>query len=143
MKSMTNCIHEYEALLNQVVERREAVQNFDRFLRDKTAWLTSPASTRFHLAEDGGLLRHSVNVAQTLLKLRDIRPNYDLQLWPGKEPKPYLVNKQEFHFIELPDDRKAAYDMAERVFQELQEALNSDAEQNDETQRERLCHTPL
>jgi hypothetical protein len=71
MNSTPNCIQEYEALLNQIVERREAVEKFDRFLRDKTAWLTSPASTRFHLAEDGGLLRHSVNVAKTLLKLRD------------------------------------------------------------------------
>jgi hypothetical protein len=110
MKSMTNCIHEYEALLNQIVERREAVQKFDRFLRDKTAWLTSPASTRFHLAEDGGLLRHSVNVAQTLLKLRDtLAPDLSAESCVivglfhdlgkvGMPGKPYyLPNPSEWH----------------------------------------------
>jgi hypothetical protein len=111
MKSMTtNCIQEYEALLNQIVERREAVQKFDRFLRDKTAWLTSPASTRFHLAEDAGLLRHSVNVAQTLLKLRDtLAPDLSAESCVivglfhdlgkvGMPGKPYyLPNPSEWH----------------------------------------------
>jgi 23S rRNA maturation-related 3'-5' exoribonuclease YhaM len=110
MKSSTNCIQEYETLLNQVVERREAVEKFDRFLRDKTAWLTSPASTRFHLAEDGGLLRHSVNVAQTLLKLRDtLAPDLSAESCVivglfhdlgkvGMPGKPYyLPNPSEWH----------------------------------------------
>lgn len=110
MKSMTNCIQEYEALLNQIVERREAVQKFDSFLRDKTAWLTSPASTRFHLAEDGGLLRHSINVAQTLLKLRDtLAPDLSAESCVivglchdlgkvGMPGKPYyLPNPSEWH----------------------------------------------
>jgi len=61
----------YEELLNRVEQRREAVQKFDAFLRRDTAWLTAPASTRYHLAHDGGLLEHSVNVATTLLKLRE------------------------------------------------------------------------
>lgn len=61
----------YEELLNRVEQRQEAVQKFDAFLRRDTAWLTAPASTRYHLAHDGGLLEHSVNVATTLLKLRE------------------------------------------------------------------------
>jgi 23S rRNA maturation-related 3'-5' exoribonuclease YhaM len=69
--SETKPIAKYKELLTQVIERREAVEKFAAFLERETAWLTSPASTRFHLAEEGGLLRHSVNVAQTLLKLRD------------------------------------------------------------------------
>lgn len=60
----------YEQLLARVTARREAVQKLDAFLRRETAWLTSPASTRFHLAHEGGLLEHSVNVTSTLLKLR-------------------------------------------------------------------------
>ena len=60
----------YEKLLDHVTTRREAVQKLDAFLRRETSWLTSPASTRFHLAHDSGLLEHSVNVATTLLKLR-------------------------------------------------------------------------
>src|SRR5204862_240263 len=34
--------------------------------------LTSPASTRFHLAKEGGLVEHSLNVAATLLQLREL-----------------------------------------------------------------------
>ena len=60
----------YEKLLAHVQDRREAVQKLDQFLRNETSWLTSPASTRFHLAYASGLLEHSVNVATTLLKLR-------------------------------------------------------------------------
>jgi hypothetical protein len=62
---------QYNQLLDRVETRREAIQQFDQFLRTETAWLASPASTRFHLAKEGGLLEHSVNVATTLLKLRD------------------------------------------------------------------------
>jgi len=107
---MINCIPEYEALLSHVVNRREAVEKFDRFLRTETAWLTSPASTRFHLAEDGGLLRHSVNVAQTLLKLREtLAPDLSLESCVivalfhdlgkvGMPGKPYyLPNPSEWH----------------------------------------------
>ena len=107
---MINCIPEYEALLSHVVNRREAVEKFDLFLRTETAWLTSPASTRFHLAEDGGLLRHSVNVAQTLLKLRGtLAPDLSLESCVivalfhdlgkvGMPGKPYyLPNPSEWH----------------------------------------------
>jgi hypothetical protein len=60
----------YSDLLEKVVVRRAEVLAFDAFLREKTAWLTAPASTRFHLAKDGGLIEHSVNVARTLLTMR-------------------------------------------------------------------------
>jgi len=40
-------------------------------LETETAWLTAPASTRFHLCREEGLLEHSVNVAETMLKLKD------------------------------------------------------------------------
>ena len=61
----------YEDLLSLVVDRRDEVRTFDEFLRTRTAWPTAPASTRFHLAKPGGLIEHSVNVARTLLRLRD------------------------------------------------------------------------
>lgn len=60
----------HDALLEFVVERSAQVQEFERFLRCETTWLTSPASTRFHLACEGGLIEHSVNVANILLRLR-------------------------------------------------------------------------
>ena len=40
-------------------------------LHSETTWLTSPASTRYHLNVKGGLLLHSVGVAETLLRIKD------------------------------------------------------------------------
>jgi len=60
----------YQSLLNKVVLRADEVKRFEMFLRTRTSWLTSPASTRFHLACTGGLLQHSLNVAHTILALR-------------------------------------------------------------------------
>jgi len=60
----------YEALKAKVVKRRQPFDEFIRFLEKETSWLTSPASTRFHLCEESGLLKHSVGVAETLLRLR-------------------------------------------------------------------------
>jgi len=61
----------YEALKQKVVERKEQFASFVLMLETQTSWLTSPASTRFHLNRDTGLLEHSVSVAENLLKFRD------------------------------------------------------------------------
>ena len=61
---------EYRELLSLVTERKDALQGCVEFLEAETSWLTAPASTRFHLSIRGGLVRHSVNVARTLLQLR-------------------------------------------------------------------------
>ena len=65
---------EYEHLFKHLGERKAQIETFDAFLRQNTAWLESPASTRtdFHLAEPGGLIKHSINVTETLLKLRGL-----------------------------------------------------------------------
>jgi hypothetical protein len=60
----------YEALKARVVKRKQPFGEFIRFLEEETSWLESPASTRFHLCEPAGLLKHSVGVAETLLKFR-------------------------------------------------------------------------
>ncbi len=60
----------YEALLAKIHDRKEAVNKFIDMLHSETPWLTSPASTKFHLNREGGLLEHSVGVAETLLQLR-------------------------------------------------------------------------
>lgn len=64
----------YEKLLNKVIERKEAVQKFDKYLKKNTSWMTAPASSRtsFHLCKVGGLLEHSVNVTKTLLSIRNL-----------------------------------------------------------------------
>jgi 23S rRNA maturation-related 3'-5' exoribonuclease YhaM len=61
----------YQRLIALVKDRQKEITEFERFLREETCWITSPASTRFHLAVGGGLVQHSVNVATTLLKLRE------------------------------------------------------------------------
>ncbi len=61
----------YVALKERVVERKKEFDTFIKMLEAKTIWLTSPASTRFHLNEKKGLLKHSVAVAENLLKFRD------------------------------------------------------------------------
>jgi hypothetical protein len=60
----------YETLKARVASRKRQFGEFIGFLEKETSWLTSPASTRFHLCEESGLLRHSVGVAETLLRLR-------------------------------------------------------------------------
>jgi 23S rRNA maturation-related 3'-5' exoribonuclease YhaM len=37
-------------------------------MENETSWMTAPASTKHHLCREGGLLEHSVNVAETMLK---------------------------------------------------------------------------
>jgi len=61
----------YETLKRKVTEREDSFKRFLDFLETQTTWLNSPASTRFHLAEEKGLLKHSVGVAETLLKFRE------------------------------------------------------------------------
>lgn len=65
-------ITQYELLKKKVQKRKKQFDEFINFLENKTNWLTSPASTRFHMSEEGGLLKHSVLVTQTLLKLREL-----------------------------------------------------------------------
>jgi hypothetical protein len=60
----------YAILKARVVERREPFAEFVRMMETETAWLEGPASTRFHLNRESGLLEHSVGVTETLLRLR-------------------------------------------------------------------------
>lgn len=42
--------------------KREGIEKFVDFLEQKTDFKTAPASTKFHLCEEGGLVEHSLNV---------------------------------------------------------------------------------
>ena len=64
-------ITRYEGLKGKITERKEAFNDFINMLENESSWLTSPASTRFHLCEEKGLLKHSVGVAESLLKFRE------------------------------------------------------------------------
>ncbi len=60
----------YERLKSMVTERREQFVSLMSFVEAETEYLTAPASSRFHLSCEGGLLEHSVNVCETMLRLR-------------------------------------------------------------------------
>ena len=59
-------------LLGRVKKRREHVARFVEWLERETNYFTSPASSRYHLAMEGGLLIHSVTVTEILLKLKEV-----------------------------------------------------------------------
>ena len=63
-------MHRYRDLKARVVERKAEFQELMKYVENETVYLTAPASTRFHLCHEQGLLEHSVNVAETLLKLK-------------------------------------------------------------------------
>jgi len=63
---------EYTELKLKIVERKKEFEDFINFLENKTTWLTAPASVKYHLSQEKGLLMHSVGVAKTLLKLRKL-----------------------------------------------------------------------
>ncbi len=61
----------YHNLKTLVEIRKEPFTKLMHHLETETVWLTTPASTRFHLCREKGLLEHSVNVAETMLKLKN------------------------------------------------------------------------
>ncbi|SFH81956.1 HD domain-containing protein [Selenomonas ruminantium] len=63
-------MHRYQKLKDKVIIRRQEFIELMDYVETKTSYLTSPASTRFHLCIEGGLLEHSVNVAENLLKIK-------------------------------------------------------------------------
>lgn len=62
----------YETLKDKVVTRRVEWDNLTSFIETETSYLMAPASTKYHLCREGGLLEHSVNVAETMLTIKDV-----------------------------------------------------------------------
>ncbi len=68
---MEECIRKrYEALKMLVVKRRSQFDRLIDFMESETTWLIAPASTKYHLCKESGLLEHCVNVAESMLKIR-------------------------------------------------------------------------
>ncbi len=63
-------LERYNDLKSVVIERKEQFDRVIDFMEKETTWLKAPASTRYHLCKEGGLLEHSVNVAETMLKIK-------------------------------------------------------------------------
>ena len=62
----------YQVIKKKVVDRAELFEKLMTHLESNTDWLIAPASTKFHLCRKGGLLEHSVNVAETLIKIKNL-----------------------------------------------------------------------
>ena len=72
LESIDNFEEKYNALFEKLLDRKEQVVKFKSFLENETCWLTSPASTRFHLNIEKGLLIHSVGVAYNALRIKNL-----------------------------------------------------------------------
>ena len=62
----------YAALKDRVVLRRVQFQRLMNRLEISVDWLNAPASTKYHMNKPHGLLEHSVNVAETMLKIKEV-----------------------------------------------------------------------
>ena len=62
----------YQALKEKVVNRKDEFAELMRFIEEETAYLTTPASIKYHLCREHGLLEHSINVAENLLKIKAV-----------------------------------------------------------------------
>jgi hypothetical protein len=62
----------YNVLLSKLIRTRSDIATFVEMLHNSTSWFSAPASTKYHLNRPQGLLEHSVNVTETLLKLRAV-----------------------------------------------------------------------
>jgi len=62
----------YENLKRRVVRRKLEFNEFIEFLEKETTWLISPASTKYHLAVEKGLLIHSVGVAYNMMEIKKV-----------------------------------------------------------------------
>ncbi len=67
---MATVMERYERLKNIVTERKAEFERLISFIENETEYLTAPASTRFHLSKEQGLLEHSVNVCENMLRIK-------------------------------------------------------------------------
>jgi len=62
----------YTNLKDKVKVRQNDFQRLMKFVEDETSYMYCPASTHYHLCRENGLLEHSVNVAENLLKIKAV-----------------------------------------------------------------------
>ena len=73
---------EFLEIYNSLIKREGAKQLLDYLLSQNCDFFTAPASTRYHLSVEGGLLRHSLNVYRCLkdyLARQRVRDEYGLE----------------------------------------------------------------
>lgn len=62
----------YEELKNKIITRKNEFKNLMEFVEKHTAYLTAPASIKYHMNKESGLLEHSVNVAENMLRIKEV-----------------------------------------------------------------------
>ena len=102
----------FEELLNQV--DREARAELLEYIREKSDFYTAPASTRFHLSTEGGLLQHSLNVYDCLQKkAQEGTIWHDILAAAGKDALiicPLLHDLCKTHFYKIDYKNQKTYD---------------------------------
>lgn len=121
--NLENIKKEYYSLLEKIITRK-GVKELNNYL-EKHGLFSSPASTKYHLCVEGGLVIHSINVAKLALELKKSllpsasdesvilcalfhdchkvtdgfsNPTYIKNEINGTEKQPYLWNKNQFSF---------------------------------------------
>lgn len=73
---MTKIEERYLAITRILTEgndpRKGDIYKLLMHLENETEWGISPASTKYHCSYGGGLIEHSVNVAETLIKMKKL-----------------------------------------------------------------------
>ena len=69
MPTIEENILRFEELLGSV--QKEGISKLMNYIRNNTDFYKAPASTRFHLACEGGLLQHSLNVYDCLVAKKE------------------------------------------------------------------------
>ena len=69
MPTIEENIRRFEELLGSV--QKEGISKLMNYIRNSTDFYKAPASTRFHLACEGGLLQHSLNVYDCLVAKKE------------------------------------------------------------------------
>lgn len=105
-------VRRFEELLNQV--DREGMPQLLGYIRDKSDFYTAPASTRFHLSAEGGLLQHSLNVYECLQRKAEGNTIWrDILEAAGKDALilcPLLHDLCKTHFYKIDFKNQKTYD---------------------------------
>ena len=71
---------------------REGINNLINWLENETDFFTAPASSKYHLAVEGGLLKHSLNVYYELINESDNK--YSIIVDKNSKKNINLIKKQ-------------------------------------------------
>lgn len=69
---MVSVLERYSELKSKITERKVDFDKLMAFVERDTEFLTAPASTKFHLCRPGGLLEHTCNVAENMLRIKQV-----------------------------------------------------------------------